>query len=513
MEMQTSRTNVLLRGPAIVAYVALFNLLLHFYFGRYYGYQRDELYFIACGRHLAWGYVDVGPLTMWLGSLGHVLFGETLFGFRFFSFVAGAGTVLLTGLIARELGGGRYAQFLAALCVVVAPVWMIANNVLALPSFEPIFWAGCALLLIRVLKTGNSKLWLWFGVVAGIGLLNKFSMAFFGVATVIGLLLTPHRKQLLNKWLWIGGLIALAIVAPGLWWQFEKDWPTLQFIIGMNRGVMARIPRLVFVLGQVVYQNPATLPVWLAGLWFLLFSQAGKPYRIFGWVYAIIFLFMFIVKSKIYYLSPAYPMMLGAGAVAIADAFSKPGHMWARVAAVGVLVAGGAVMAPLGLPILPIDKLDGYVGTVTGGMLKNVYELTGTYHDQFGWKNQAESVAKVYHSLPPEDQASCMIIAGNFGQAGAIDFYGPALGLPPVTAGHQNYFFWARPEEDKRVAVAFGVDMEDPEMFFSDIQEAAVITCSEAVPSEQHVPVYVCREPKASLREVWPSLRALAFRN
>lgn len=513
MESRMSRKEWLLSGPALVGYVALLNLALHLALSPYHDYQRDELYFIACGRHLAWGYVDIGPLAMWLGRLGHELFGETPFGLRFFSCVASAATVMLTGLIARELGGGRFAQFLAALCVPVTTAWMMAHSILSLPSFEPVFWAGCALLLIRILRTGRSRLWVWFGVVAGVGLLNKFSMAFFGVAMVIGLLLTPHRRQLIDKWLWVGGAVTLAIVSPNIWWQFDTGWPTLEFLVGMNRGVMARIPRFVFALGQVLYQNPVTLPVWLAGLWFFLFSKAGRAYRPVGWIYVLIFLFMFIVKSKIYYLTPAYPMLLGAGAVVLAGAFSKPGRAWARVAAVLALLAGGAVMAPVGLPILPIDKLDAYVNAVTGGLLRSAYELTGTFHDQFGWKNQAETVATVYQALPEEDRASCLIIAGNFGQAGAIDFYGPPLGLPPVTAGHQNYYFWCRPEEDKPVAIAFGVDVEVLEMFYGDIAEAAVITCAEAVPGEQRVTVHVCREPRASLREAWPALRAIAFRN
>jgi len=513
MRQKPSTKEVLLSDLAILFYLAAFKLVLHLYFNRYYGYQRDELYFIACGEHLAWGYVDVGPLAMWLGRLSREVLGESLSALRFLPAVAGAVTVFLTGLLARELGGRRYAQCLAALSIIIAPVWLQSGNILALPSFEPLFWVLCAYLVVRIIKTDNPRLWLWVGVVAGIGLLNKPSMAFFGVALVIGLLLTPHRKYLTDKWLWAGGAIAFVIVLPYLYWQMTHGWATLQFLIGMNRGLMTRIPRVLFAIGQVFYVHPVNVAVWLAGLGYYLVSKEGKAYRPLGWVYVIVCLFMVIVQSKIYYLAPAYPMLLAAGAVAIERFVERRRLRWLRVAAPAALVAGGLATVPIGLPVLPIDKLDAYVNAITGGALEHVYEVTGTFHDQFGWEDKAAVVADVYHGLPPEDKAKCMIFAGNFGQAGAIDFYGAKYGLPPATCAHQNYFFWGPPERDPELAVVLGVRPERLEMVFGRIEQVALIECPECLPFEDNLPVYLCREPKVSLEDFWPTLRAVAFRN
>lgn len=498
----------LLGATAVLAYLAAFKLLLHFYFNSYYGYQRDELYFIACQEHLALGYADIGPLAMWLGRLSREVLGESLFALRFFPALAGAAIVFLTGLVARELGGGRYAQGLAALTALIAPVWLMSGNILALSSFEPLFWVLCAYLLIRIFKTGNSRLWVWVGVVAGLGLLNKPAMLFFGGGLVVGLLLTPYRKYLADKWMWAGGLIALVIVSPNIYWQAANDWPTLLFMRNLNRDVMSRVPRLEFVLGQVLYLHPLNAPIWLAGLGYYLLSKAGKPYRPLGWIYVAVFLLLLIAKSKIYYLAPAYPMLLAAGALMVEERRAR----WLKAAVPTALVLSGLVLAPVSLPLLPIEKLDGYVTAATGGLLKNSYEVTGTFHDQFGWENQAATVAKVFHGLTPEEQEECIIFAGNFGQAGAIDFYGKAYGLPQVYSMHQNYYYWG-PPPDAGVAIVYGVNLKDVGEFYGEIEHAATITCAECVDYENNIPVYVCRRPKRSIQEIWPALQSGAFNN
>ncbi len=517
--MQPGRTwrERLSSDTALLGWMALFTLLLHFYFNRYYGYQRDELYFIACGEHLAFGYVDVGPLAMWLGRLGREIFGESLFALRFFSAVAASACVILSGLTARALGGGRFAQCLAALTYIVAPAYLMCGNILSLPSFEPLFWLLCAYLLIRIFQAGvdqgEGRLWIAFGVVAGIGLLNKPSMAFLGIGLVIGLLLTPQRAHFARPWIWIGGVVALVIVSPFLYWQATHGWATFEFLIGMNARVMSRIPASAFLAGQVLYYHPLNVPIWLAGLWFYLRSKDGKPYRPLGWIYVVVFLMLLIGKSKIYYLGAAYPMLLAAGALVVERAASKPRRGWMKAAIPTALVAGGLATAPLALPILPIGKLDAYVAAATGGTLKNVYEITGTFHDMFGWENQAATVAQVFHTLTPEEQAQCVVFGANFGRAGAIDFYGKALGLPPAACGHQNYYFWGPPKAFGPVTLVVGSSVDELKHVFAEVEQAATITCPETVPYEQNVPVFVCRRPIITPEALWAMLRPRAFSN
>jgi 4-amino-4-deoxy-L-arabinose transferase-like glycosyltransferase len=505
----------LLRMPAIVACIACLKLFIHFYFNAfsYYGYLRDELYFIDAGKHLDWGYVDVGPLTIWLGRLSRELLGDSVFALRFFPAIAGALTVVMVGLMARELGGGRFAQGLAALAVLVAPVWLGAQNMLCLPASEPLWWGLCACFLIRIIKTGNTRLWLAFGVCVGIGLLNKPSMLFLAGAVVAGLLLTPQREYLFDRWAFTGGIVALVIVAPYLAWQIAHGWPTIEFLSGMKHMVTSQIPSLVFVLGQVFYLHPLNFPIWLAGLGWFFFAKEAKSFRVFGWVYVVILLFLLIVKSKIYYFAPVYPILLAGGAVGIERWARQRRLGWLKVALPALLVAGGVLIAPVVLPVLPLEKTDAYITAATGGLLKNAWEITSTFHDEQGWENQARVVAEVFRGLSPEEQAECNIFAGNFGEAGAIAYYGPALGLPAVYSSHQNYYFWGPPAKSGNLAIVFGVRPEVLRQYFGEIQQAATITSREAVPFEQDVPVYICRKPITDLKDVWPKLRAHAFLN
>jgi hypothetical protein len=502
--------------PAIVACVAGLKLLIHFYFNAfsYYGYLRDELYFIEAGKRLDWGYVDIGPLTIWLGRLSRELMGDSVFALRFFPAIAGAVTIVLVGLMVRELGGGRFAQGLAALAVLVAPIWLGAQNNLCLPASEPVWWGACAYFVIRIIKTGNPRLWLGFGVSAGIGLLNKPSMSFLGAAVVIGLLLTPQRRYLFDRWALIGGFVAFLIASPYIAWQITHGWPTIEFLAGMKQMVTKQIPSSAFVLGQVFYLHPLNFPIWLAGLGWFFFAKDARHFRVFGWVYVVIFLFLMIVKSKIYYLAPVYPILLAGGAVAIERLANQRRLLgsW-RLALPVLLIAGGLAIAPVVLPVLPIEKTDAYIKAGTAGLLKNAYEVTSTFHDMHGWANQARVVADVFHRLPPAEQADCIVFAGNFGQAGAIDFYGPALGLPPASSIHQNYYFWGPPTKSGNLAIVFGVKLEVLRQFFGEVEQAGTITCPQAVTYEQNVPVYVCRKPIIYLKDAWPRLRAHAFLN
>jgi len=507
---QRTSKSILSSGMALVCLLALFKLLLHFCLNGRYGYHGDELYFIACGEHLDLGYVDIGPLTIWLGRLSRLVMGDSLFALRFFPAVAGALTVIVMGLIARALGGGRFAQALAAITYIIAPGWLLPGNILALPSFEPLYWGLCSYILIQIIKTGNTRLWTWFGVVAGLGLLNKPSMAFFGVVMVIGLLLTPQRKLLLDKWIYIGGLVAFIIVLPNLYWQYTHGWATLQFVMGLNAKIMQRISIVEFIAGQAFYYHPFNVAIWIAGLAYYFLAKDGKPYRVLGWIYVFVFLFLTIAKSKIYYLGPAYPMLLAAGARAIEQFIERRNLSWITVAVPGALAAGGLITAPIGLPLLPIRDLNGYVRTMTFGLLKNSYEITGTFRDMFGWEEQVAAVAKVYSGLTPEERANCIIFAGNFSRAGAIDFFGKAYGLPPAVSIHQNYFFWGPPAKDPDVLVAIGISPRDLEFLYAEVEPAATAECPER---DGKVPVYVCRKPTASLRQAWPMLRPRAFLN
>ncbi|HWZ54822.1 MAG TPA: glycosyltransferase family 39 protein, partial [Verrucomicrobiae bacterium] len=271
-------------GPAIVGYIALAKLAIHLYAGCFYGYFGDELYFMACSRHLAWGYVDQPPLIAVIVRTERMLFGDSLQSIRFAAALAGACTVLLAGAIARELGGKRFAQALAALAVLVAGVCLAMNHYISMNAFEPLAWAGCALILIRIIKTGNQKLWLWFGLVAGVALENKYGIVFFATGVVAGLLLTEHRAMFLKRWIWLGGLIAFLIFLPNLIWNIQHHFPFFELLANIRRnGRNVPLTHLQF-LGQVaLHMSPASVPLVLAGLWFYFAHPQGKRFRVLGW--------------------------------------------------------------------------------------------------------------------------------------------------------------------------------------------------------------------------------------
>lgn len=513
MQRFTTTRDMICSLLSIPTSLALVKLALHLYYCNFHGYMRDELYFIACGKHMDWGYVDIGPLVPWLSRLTSVLFGESLLALRLPSAIAGAATVYLTTWLARYLGGGRTAQLLAGLSVIIAPIWLQAGNILSLPSFESLFWMACICLIAVIIKTGNRRLWLAVGVIAGIGLLNKPSMVFFGIGLTVGLVLTKQRKFFADKWLWAGGAIVLLIATPNIAWQAMNDWPTWEFVYGMNRDLMSHIPRWLFLVGQVVYEHPLNVPLWTGGTLWLFFSKRAAPYRVLAWIPLTVLTLLLITRSKIYYAAPAFPVLLAAGGIAIESILDRYRLERTRLLLPVILLLGCLVTLPIGLPVLSMEHLKPYVRTITFGALDRIYEVTGTWHDQFGWENQVATVSEIFHTLTPEEQADCMIFVSNFGQAGALDFYGPRYGLPHATCVHQNYFFWGPPQVSGKLAIIYGFDEAKSRVFYDEVKQVAVISCPECMPFEDNLGVYICRWPRLDLKAAWPVLRMVALSN
>jgi len=501
----------LLGATALLLYLALAKLLLHLWFSSGYGYFRDEFYYLACGEHLDWGYVDQPPLTPLLAFLTRQFLGDSLVALRFLPAVAGALLVLLTGLMARELGGGRFAQGLAAVAVIAGPVYLGIDHIFTVNVFDHLFWALGAYLVILIVKRGDPRLWLVFGLVAGVGLQNKLSMLFFGFGVVVGLLLTPHRKYILSKWLWLGGAIAFVIFLPYFVWQFQHDWPMLELL---RRGQLYKnypLSPLQFLWGQVLEVHPFNLPIWLAGLYFYLVSKPGKPYRLLGWTYVAILIVFFILKAKTYYLAPAYPMLLAAGAFAIETFIRERQWNWLKPVTVGLLAAGGAVTAPFAMPVLPVEtyiKYQSFLGIEPPKTERHKFgKLPQGFADMFGWENMVATVAKVYNSLSPEERAKCAIFTSNYGEAGAIDFFGKKYGLPKAISGHNNYWLWGPRDYTGEIVITVGESLEDVKKTFDQVELGATVVSEYAMPYESDLPVYICRKPKVSLPEVWPRVK------
>jgi hypothetical protein len=499
-------------GQAIVAYVAALKLLLLLAIAGVYGLFIDELYFLACGEHLAWGYVDMPPLTAFQAWLARALFGDSMQAIRLFPALAAAGLVLLTGAIVRQLGGGRFAQFLAALAVALAPGVLAFESYLSMNAVELVIWTACVLILIRIIKTGNTRLWPWFGLLAGIGLLNKQTIILFGFALVVSLLFTPERRLMVDRWFAVGGVIAFLIFLPNLVWMIQHHFPHLELLANIRRNQRDVTFTPAQFLGlQAFFLNPVAAPIWIAGLWRLLVSRAGAPYRAYGLAYLVMLTVLLAMRAKVYYLGPAYPTLFGAGAVAVEAWLSRSGWSWTKPAYAALVALVATLMAPTMAPILPPETYIRYTNAlgIAQPRLENrrTSGLPQFFADRCGWPEMAETVARVYHALPAAEQAKCAIFGNDFGQSGAIDFYGPKLGLPKSIGNHLTNWYWGPRDYTGEIVIVLGDTRESLLRHFDSVDAVAEVGHPYAM-AQEHFTVFLCRKPKGwTFREIWPNLK------
>ncbi len=495
-------------GPAIVLYIAGAKLLLHLLTASRYGYFGDELYHMACGEHLDWGYVDQPPLIAVIAWFTRHALGTSLLAIHLLPAIAGSVLVWLTGAMTRELGGGRFAQGLSALSVACAGIYLIMDHLFTMNAFEPLLWMGCAYLLIRIVKTGNQRLWVWFGVLAGLGLENKYSMAVFGLGVVVGLLLTSERQMLLKPWIWIGGVIAFLIFLPNLLWNIHHHWPFFELMRNIRAsGRDIILGPVGYIKQQILMMTPVSFPIWLAGLLYLFFSRQGRRYRVLGWTYLVVLTAFIVLHGKDYYATPVYPMLLAAGAVAIEEASERWGQAWVRPAVVVALVAVTAALLPIVVPVLPVENYLRYQAKLpfkVEASEKSHLEaaLPHYYAWSFGWEEMTAAVARVYNSLPPEERAKTAIFGDNFAEAGAIDLLGPKYGLPKAIGGHQSYWLWGPRNYTGEIVIVLGGRLEEERKHFNQVEVAATLYHPYARPFENR-PVLLCRGLKWNLQEVW----------
>lgn len=501
-----------LRSAGVIVFaIAACKLLLYFYTGRHYGHFVDELYYLACSRHLDWGYVDQPPLIAVLTWLVRSVLGQSLASIRLLPALAGVVEVLLTALIARELGGKRFAQALAAMAALIAPGILAGDSLLTMNAFEPLFWMGCAYLLIRLIKTENEKLWIWFGALAGFGLENKYSMLIFGAGLVLGMLLTPARRLLWNRWLWIGGAIAFLLFLPNLLWNVQHHFPFLELQANIRAsGRDVPLGPVAFFVQEILLMHPLTLPIWLGGLWFYFFTQAGKPFRAIGWAWIFTAAMIVSLSPRVYYLFPAFPVLFAGGGVLWEQLLASPRRTWLKIAYPVPMLLGGAVLAPLAIPVLSPEGYVRYTKALGFGQpaieTHELGPLPQIFADQFGWDEMAASVARVYNALPPDVRARTAIFAQTYGQAGAIDLFGPKYGLPPAISGHQSYFLWGPRGYTGESMIVMNDSEESLDRLFTGVRKAGRVYHPYSMPY-QHFDIFYCQGMHPPLQEIWPRLK------
>ena len=499
-------------GMFIAAWLALGNFLLHLYFNNRYDYFRDEFDYMACGQHLAWGFVDHPPLIPFLVKISRLVLGDSLRSIRIVPALATSAALLLTALIARELGGKRFAVVLSAVSFLIAPMYLSDGSLLTTNCLEPLLWMGCVYFAILAIKRNDPRYWLWFGVVAGVGLEEKYSIAVFGFAVVIGLLLSNQRRVFAEKWIYLGGALALLIFLPNLLWNIQHHWPFAELMHNIKaEGRDVTLSPLAFFAQQILLLHPLLTPVWVTGVLAFFFSERLKPYRFLGWSYLAAFTTFVVLKGKNYYLAPIYPVFLAAGAMVIEEFIARSRQAWLKPVIVTVLVAGGAWLAPIVVPVLSVDQFIAYMHALPFAIPRSEHShmraiLPQHYADQFGWREMVATVNVAYEKLTPQERPGCGIFAQDYGQAGAIDFFGRQYGLPPALSGHQSYFLWGPRGYSGNCLIVLDDRREVLEGLFENVEYVGMSDNPYAL--EREIPVFICRGAKfGSLAEIWPKLK------
>ena len=504
-----------LSGPEIVLVIAAGSLLVHLITAGRYGHFGDELYYMACAEHLDWGYVDQPPLIALVAWFARHVLGTSVFAVNVIPALASCATVWLTGRIARELGGGPFAQGLAALCSACAGTYVAMGHLFTMNVGEPLFWMGCALLVILMISGGKMRLWLWAGLLAGLGLENKYSVALFAVALLAGLLLTPQRRILCSRWFWAGLVLAFLIFLPNLLWNIHHHWPFFELM--HNIRATGRDPVLspaVYIWTQIIEMNPLTSFVWVPGCLYLLFSRHLRRFRCLGFAFVFLLGLMIVLHGKDYYAAPVYPMVFAAGAIAVDDFARRRGMGWVKAAVPGLIMASAVVMLPAAVPVLPIDEFAVYWRGLARVIRFQPDEkamadepLPHNYSWSVGWEEITAVTARAYNNLPPDERAGTAVWAQDFAPAGAIDYFGAKYGLPKAISGHQNYWIWGPRGYSGQTMIMVSTPIASARRYFDDVTVVGDVNNPYAAPWENQ-PILLCRKPRfESLSAIWPELK------
>ncbi|MEW6194212.1 MAG: glycosyltransferase family 39 protein [Bacteroidota bacterium] len=476
-----------------------------------YGIFRDEYYYIECSKHLDWGYVDQPPFNALVLLISRSVFGESIFGIRIFAYLAGALTVFMSGMIARELGGSKYAQFLSALAATFAGVLLGGSSYYSMNAFDYLFASLMFYYLIKLIKTGNSKLWITIGLIFGIGLQNKLTFLFLGFGLFIGLLLTKNRKYFLNKELYIGAALAPLIFLPNIIWQIANNFPTLEFMHNAATYKNVSLGFVQFFSEHLLELNPFSTLLLIAAFYFLFVNKKGKVFAVIGLMYISILIVFVLNNGKPYYMGVLFPVILAAGAVGIDLLIDRYLRNWARYVLVFLLLPGYLITAPFAIPVLDVDsylKLSEVTGiSPTLAERNRTSALPQFFADRFGWEEMVQKTAEAYNKLSEREKKNVIIIAQNYGEAGAVNYYKNKYGLPTAISPHNNYWIWGYPERyNEQVMIVIGGDLEDNKEYFEEAEVAASHYNEYGMPYE-NVDIFICRKPKYELREIWDRVK------
>ena len=488
----------------ILLLLALGGILIHILLNGQYGFHRDELDVLMNARRLDWGYVAYPPFTPFIARLGLELFGESLRGLRVFSAIAQGIVMILAGFMARDMGGRRHAQILSAFAVFIAPIALMAGTWIMYFAFDYLWWVLVAFFMVRLLASDDPRYWLGIGAGIGLGMMTKFTMAFWVIALVIAVLITPARKYLRSKWLYFGVGLALLLYLPNLIWQIQHDFISLDFLTFIHARDIKWGRADDFLIEQLYgTTNPFSLPLWTVGLSLCLFGASMKRFRTLGWMFLVTFVLFLLNRGRAYYVAPAYVMLLAAGCVGFEQWFATRtmgtrrlgfGLFW------GAQLVGSLIAIVLMKPVAPINSA---LWEITSGVNEDVVEM-------IGWQDLTAQVARIYQSIPEQEKAHTVILAGNYGEAGALDLYGKQYDLPLVISGSNSLWYRGYGEPEPETVIVVGFESTYASNFFSACQYTGKVTNTYQVKNEEtthHTGLYICREPRRPWNDIWQEMQ------
>jgi hypothetical protein len=491
--------------------VVLLKIILHLITINRYGYFIDEFYNIAAAKHLSYGFVEFFPLGPLIYKGWISLFGTSMAGIRILALIPGVITVFIAGLMARELGGKRFAQVMTALVVCLCPVWLVFNSFLGCDGFDQAATAIFLLLLVKFLKTGDQKLWVAAFVTAGIAILFKQTLLFYGPALLISLLLTKERKVFLNAHFWVGVLCGILVLTPQIIWEFKHQWPLLEYWSIYAKIRTYHATPAEFIVMQILLYVPLAAPVWIAGCCNFVFNKKMEHYRTLGLLYVFLIPVCLFFHVKPYVSAAVYPVLFAGGFILLEEYFETGWKKNLRWTYSGLIILTALLAVPHGLPLFNIQnearyfqffylinrqvRLDSFPQDVMPEFIT----------DRIGWEARVRAVADVYNSLSDEEKKKTSIYVINYGFAGAIDLLGKKYNMPDALCGHLSYYLWGYGNQRPENLITLHVPYEMLQPVCNEIEVGGYLpSVPYAMPYNNETPIYICRKMKYSIEKIWP---------
>ena len=490
----------------LVLFFVAIKVIIHALTNTNYELHRDAFLYLAQGDHLAWGYLSVPPLTAFLSKILRLITGDSIFAVRLFPLLIGSLSVIFVNLIVKELGGKRWAMILASIAFIFSPAFLRSNMLLQPVSLGQFFWLTSFYLLVRIINTQNPKYWIFMSINFAFGLLTKYSIIFLIAGFFIGFILTPYRKLMVSRYLLIGLILGLALISPNIIWQHQNGWPVIYHMEMLRQYHLVNVRLLDFLTAQFIMHLPVTF-FWLAGLIYLLFHPGLRRYSIIGFIYIIVILLLIFTKGKFYYSIGLYSVLFAVGGLVFEGYIQQKWIVYLNLVFVFLI---SMVMLPFSLPILGHERMLVFCQKCIDKGLDmpmrwedgKLHSLPQDYADMIGWEELGKNVIAVYNTIPRDEQVKCYIYAENYGEAGAIRYYGLKSGLPEPISFHGSFVFWA-PEKlsNLKYFIYVNNNINGIKDYFYEIKKFEGITNPYA--RESGLCIYLCINPNKNFNALY----------